>query len=118
MKLEITRLIVPILYATLLAGCGLTRPNGSVAKDTGHRLVRISFRDQTGTFRIRVNREAVGQLQIKDLTNTISGFHLEYGDFVVWESVRNEQGRELSQPEAVSSWWFDQLPRPHPMPRN
>jgi hypothetical protein len=112
MKRKIIGLKVLFLLAALLAGCiGATDRRTLVTDDTGHRLIRISFRDQTGTFRIRLNRGPVEQLGIPRFTNTITEFHLEYGDFVVWESGRNDRGLELSQPEGVSSWWSQHLTR-------
>lgn len=74
--------------------------------DSGHRLVRVSFKGQKGSFKIRVNAGPVQRLANSSFTNVMTAFRFQYGDIVVWEAVRDEHGREISEPHGVSSWWF------------
>jgi hypothetical protein len=66
----------------------------------------VSFKAQKACFRIRVDGAAVEELPNSSFTNVMTGFRFQYGDIVVWEAVRGEHGRETSEPEGISSWWF------------
>ena len=100
-----------ILSAVLLLGPGCTghRLVQNAAADSGHRLVRISFKDQKNGFRMRVNGGPVEKFPNTAFTNTMRGFRFEYSDIVLWEAVRNEQGAEVSEPQKVAEWWFNYL---------
>ena len=97
------------LLATLALGILGCSQQGQVQtyrqNQSGHRLIRISFRGQHGSFRIRVNAGPIEKLGNTSFTNTMTGFHLEYGDIIIWEADRNEQGKELSWPPGISTWW-------------
>ena len=101
-----------LLAVILLALGGCTRPpipRDYAFAESGHRLVRISFRGQTGGFKMRINGGPVGKFANESFTNAMTAFRFQYGDIVVWEAVRDEKGKELSNPEGISTWWFGYL---------
>jgi hypothetical protein len=106
-RTSITLLVLALLG---LGGCvrSAVPPDYALA-DSGHRLVRISFRGQTVSFRMRINGGPVCKFANGSFTNTMMGFRFQYGDIVVWEAVRDLKGQELSNPEGLSAWWFGYL---------
>jgi hypothetical protein len=113
MNLAVTkRTLRGLLTASMLAigGCTEHRTVQDYAlSDSGHRLIRVSFRGQKGNFRMRINEGPVEKFANASFTNTMMGFHFEYGDIVLWEAVRDERGREHSNPPGISKWWFEYL---------
>jgi hypothetical protein len=106
------QIAVTLLGVVLLAPGGCTGPQvsqGSAPADSGHRLVRISFRGQAGSFQMRINEGAVYELANESFTNAMRAFRFQYGDIIVWKAVRDEKGKELSNPQGISAWWFDYL---------
>jgi hypothetical protein len=104
------RLTIGLLALPLLLSCAEVRPvEDSKVSSSGHRLIRVSFRDQRETFRLRVDQHPVKELKNADFTNVMTRLRLAYGDIVVWEDKRDAQGRELTHPQDISSWWFAYL---------
>lgn len=81
------------------------------ADQRGHRLVRISFSGQEGSFRIRVNEGPVERVRNTSFTNIMTKLDFEYGDIVVWEAVRDPRGKELTWPRDLDLWWITHLDR-------
>ncbi|HEY5912879.1 MAG TPA: hypothetical protein VJA21_19990 [Verrucomicrobiae bacterium] len=104
--------VVSAVLALGVAGCSTpTRAPDFAQGDAGHRLVRISFRGQNTTYKMRINEGPVRSFADTSFTNHMIAFRFEYGDIVVWEAVRDEHGKELSWPPGVSLWWIGQLER-------
>jgi hypothetical protein len=100
---------VTLLAAGLPALGGPRVSRDYAVADSGHRLVRISFRGQSDSFRMRINGGPVLQFANASFTNTMTAFRFDYGDIIVWEAVRDEKGKELSNPEGISAWWCGYL---------
>jgi hypothetical protein len=104
--------LMALLTVSMLAIGGCTerkRVQDYALADSGHRLVRVSFRGQKGSFRMRINGQPVEKFANASFTNTMMAFRFEYGDIVLWEAVRDERGREYSNPDELRKWWFDYL---------
>ena len=94
----------------VLSGCSRVQPvDYSELAPSGQRLIRLSFRGQHGTFRLRVNQYPIERLRNTTFTNVMTQLQLAYGDIVVWEDQRDASGKELTHPEDVSRWWFKHL---------
>jgi hypothetical protein len=63
---------------------------------------------------MRINRGSVCKSANNSFTNVMTAFRFQYGDLIVWEAVRDENGRELSNPEGISTWWFGYLKQVRP----
>ena len=75
----------------------------------GQRLIKISFRGQYSSFRVRINQDPVEKLRNSNFTNLMDQLRLEYGDVVVWDTKRDGRGKELTHPKNISTWWFKRL---------
>src|SRR3954462_12550712 len=81
------------------SGCEQRSDISTYAADQhGHRLVRISFANGKGSFRIRVNEGPIEKIPNTSFTNIMARFAFEYGDIMVWEAVRDSNGKELTWP--------------------
>lgn len=110
---QITLTLVGVLMLTH-GGCTRFRNSQEDAVlGSGHRLVRVSFRGQRDSFRMRINGGPVHKLANESFTNVMTSFGFQYGDIIVWEAVRDENGRELSNPGKISEWWFEYLKQVH-----
>lgn len=108
----ITLKAVSLLAILVTSGCSNPdRARVSVSAPSGQRVIKVSFRGQRESFRLRINRNAVEKLRNVDFTNVMTRLHLDYGDIIVWEDQRDERGRELSQPDGISKWWSNYLPQ-------
>ena len=104
-----TRMTVTLAFVSVLVthGCtGRRAFNNYEMGDSGHRLVRVSFKGQKASFKVRVNSGPVERIANASFTNLMTAFGFQYGDIVVWEAVRDSHGRETSEPDGVSAWWF------------
>lgn len=75
----------------------------------GQRVIRISFRGQPGSFRFRIDQCPIEKFRNADFTNVMTQLQLSYGDIVVWETQRDKSGKELTNPEDITTWWFKHL---------
>gem|GEM_PF-4560735 len=58
---------------------------------------------------MRINQQPVQKLGNTEFATSMIQLNLTYGDIVVWGDQRDEKGRELSQPDEISRWWFKYL---------
>jgi len=56
-----------------------------------------------------VNRGAFETRCNSDFTNTVEKIHLIYGDIVVWETQRDDRGKELTIPPGLLAWFDSHL---------
>jgi hypothetical protein len=111
MKLSFT-ILLSVGFLVILVHCGCTHLQPidvSTLAPNGQRIIRVSFRDQNDTFRLRINQYPVQKLKNTDFTNVMTQLQLVYGDLVVWEDQRDESGKELTHPGAISKWWNKRL---------
>lgn len=103
---------IGLILMLAFTGCSTTQTGRpSVLVGSGHRVIKVSFRGLHNSFRMRVNQQPIVKLKNANFTNVMTRLNLEYGDIVVWESKRDESGKELSQPMEISVWWFKHLER-------
>lgn len=99
-----------LLLILAFSGCNTREPERpSMLGASGQRVIKMSFRGQHNSFRMRVNQGPIEKLKNADFTNVMTQLKLDYGDIVVWEAQRDEGGKELSQPWDISTWWFKHL---------
>jgi hypothetical protein len=103
------RVLSLVAIVMLICGCQKNSVPLNSASSSGHRLIKISFKGQHGSCRLRINRQPIERIRNSDFTNAMTRLHLEYGDIVVWEAEQNESGKELSWPETVKKWWYKHL---------
>jgi hypothetical protein len=94
----------------LLNGCANSKQPLLVSNaENQPRVVRVSFVGHRGSFQMRVNQQQIQKFGNTNFADLMIQLNLGYGDIVVWADQRDKSGKELSQPDDISKWWFQYL---------